>query len=183
MSRIGKKPIDIPSEVEVKVGERQIDVKGPKGSLSLEYRPNVKFEQDGNLLVVVNPGDKKENRKYHGLYRTLVANMVRGVTEGFAKNLEIHGQGYKAGVKEGKLELQIGYSHPVVLEIPKGMEVKVEEKRGEKLVLVDVWGIDKQAVGQFAANIRAIRKPEPYKGKGIRYKDEYVRRKQGKKTV
>jgi large subunit ribosomal protein L6 len=183
LSRIGKKPINIPSGVEVKIGDRQVDIKGPKGNLSIEYRPNVQFELDGDTLAVVNSGDKKENRKYHGLYRTLVANMVVGVTEGFTKNLEIHGQGYHAGVKDGKLELNIGYSHAVLMDIPKGMDVKVEEKRGEKLILVDIWGIDKQEVGQFAANVRAWRKPEPYKGKGIRYKGEYIRHKQGKKTV
>jgi large subunit ribosomal protein L6 len=183
LSRIGKKPIKLPSGVDVEVEDRNINVKGPKGSLSLEYLPNVAFEQDGDALVVVNIGDTKENRKFHGLFRTLVANMVEGVTDGFTRKLEVRGQGYKASVNGNNLELNIGYSHPVIMEIPKGMEVKVEEKRGEKLILIDVFGIDKQAVGQFAANIRAVRKPEPYKGKGIRYKDEYVRQKQGKKTV
>jgi large subunit ribosomal protein L6 len=183
LSRIGKKPIAIPTGVEVKLEDGRIDVRGPKGSLSLEYLHNVRFERDGDLLRVVNIGDRKENRKFHGLYRTLVANMVHGVTEGFTKRLEIHGQGYKAAVQGRKLELHLGFSHPVIMEIPEGMEVKVEEKRGEKMILIDIRGIDKQAVGQFAANIRALRKPEPYKGKGIRYADEYVRRKQGKKTV
>jgi large subunit ribosomal protein L6 len=183
LSRIGKKPIEIPSGVEIKVDDRKVDVNGPKGSLSLEYRPNVQFERDGDRLNVVNVGESKENRKYHGLYRTLVANMVTGVSEGFFRRLEIHGQGYRAELQGNKLVLQIGYSHPVIFEVPKDMEVKVEEKRGEKQVWIDIWGIDKQALGQFAANIRKMRKPEPYKGKGIRYSGERVRQKQGKKTV
>ncbi len=183
MSRIGKRPIEIPTGVDIKIDDGTVDVKGPKGSLSIEYRPNVKFELDGRHLNVVNIDNSKENRKYHGLYRTLVANMVTGVTVGFLKRLEIHGQGYRAELKGNKLELQLGYSHPVIFDVPGGMEVKVEERRGDKQVWIDVWGIDKQAVGQFAANIRRKREPEPYKGKGIRYKGEHVRQKQGKKTV
>jgi large subunit ribosomal protein L6 len=167
----------------VKFEDGRIDVKGPKGDLSLDYLPHVKFERDGDSLRVINIGDKKDNRKYQGLYRTLVANMIQGVTEGFKRRLEVHGQGYKGAVVGRKLELNLGFSHPLVFEIPAGMEVEVEEKRGEKIILIDIWGIDKQAVGQLAANIRASRKPEPYKGKGVRYAGEYVRRKQGKKTV
>jgi large subunit ribosomal protein L6 len=183
LSRVGKKPIPIPSGVEVDIEESLVRVKGPKGKLSMDYLPRVKFERDGEELRVINVGDSKDNRKYHGLYRSLAANMVMGVTEGFTKRLEVHGQGYRASTSGNKLELHIGYSHPVIFDIPDGMEIKVEEKRGEKLILIDIWGIDKHQVGQFAANVRAVRKTEPYKGKGIRYAKEYVRHKQGKKTV
>jgi len=183
LSRIGRIPVPIPSGVEVDIGESLVRVKGPKGELRLEYLPRVKFERDGEELKVLNVGDVKENRKFHGLYRSLVANMVKGVSEGFTRRLEVHGQGYRASTQGRKLELHIGYSHPVIFDIPEGMEVKVEEKRGEKLILIDIWGIDKHEVGQFAANVRATRKPEPYKGKGIRYTNEHVRQKQGKKTV
>jgi large subunit ribosomal protein L6 len=180
---VGKKPIPVPEGVEVNIDEHTVNVKGPKGELNLDYLPAVTIERDGDEIKVLNIDEKKENRKFHGLYRSLVANMVKGVTKGFAKRLEVHGQGYRASVKGSKLELHIGFSHPVIFDIPDGIEVKVEEKRGEKLILIDIWGIDKQVVGQLAANIRASRKPEPYKGKGIRYSDEYVRHKQGKKTV
>ena len=183
MSRVGRKPIPLPGGVEVNIEERNISVKGPKGELSLDYLPTVSIERDGDEIRVANIDGSKENRKFHGLYRSLVANMVKGVTEGFTKRLEVHGQGYRASTQGKKLELHIGYSHTVIFDIPDGMEVKVEEKRGEKLILIDIWGIDRHAVGQFAANIRAARKPEPYKGKGIRYSDERVRTKQGKKTV
>lgn len=183
MSRIGRKPIPIPSGVEVDIRDNLVEVKGPKGELSLGYLPAVKIERDGDEIKVSNIDGAKENRKFHGLYRSLVANMVHGVTEGFSRRLEIHGQGYRASTQSGMLELHIGYSHPVLFLIPEGMEVKVEEKRGEKLILIDLWGIDKHQVGQFAANIRATRKPSAYKGKGIRYSDEYVKIKPGKKTV
>jgi len=183
LSRVGRKPIPIPKGVQVNFEDRTVTVIGPKGELRLEYLPAVKIEHDGTLLRVSNDTGSKENRKFHGLYRTLVANMIQGVTQGFQRRLEIRGQGYRAAVQGGMLELHVGYSHPVLFDIPKGMEVKVEEKRGEKLILIDIQGVDKQLVGQFAANVRAIRVPEPYKGKGIRYTEEYVRQKQGKKTV
>ncbi len=183
MSRIGRIPVPIPAGVTVNIEETRVSAKGPKGELDFEYLPVVGFEREGEEIKVVNIDGSKETRKFHGLYRSLLANLVKGVSEGFEKKLEIHGQGYRAAMQGDKLELFIGYSHPVVFEVPKGMQVKVEEKRGEKLILVDIWGIDKQQVGQFAANVRAMRKPEPYKGKGIRYASEHVRQKQGKKTV
>ena len=183
MSRVGRKPIPIPHGVQVNIEDRTVVVKGPKGELKLDYLPAVKIEHEGDTLKVSNESGTKENRKFHGLYRTLVANMIQGVTEGFSRRLEVHGQGYRAAVQGGMLELHVGYSHPVLFMIPKGMVVKVEEKRGEKLILIDIHGVDKQVVGQFAANVRAVRVPEPYKGKGIRYTEEYVRQKQGKKTV
>jgi large subunit ribosomal protein L6 len=183
LSRIGRKPIPIPKGVEVSIEESRVSVKGPKGALAVDYLPAVRFEREGDSLRVINVDESKINRKFHGLYRSLVANSIKGVHEGFTRRLEVFGQGYRAVVDGRMLELFIGYSHPIIFGIPEGMEVKVEEKRGDKLIIIDIWGIDKQAVGQFAANIRAKRPPEPYKGKGIRYTGEYVRQKQGKKTV
>ena len=156
---------------------------GPKGSLNMEYLPYVTFELGENQLLVKNVGETKENRKFHGLYRSLAANMVTGVSEGFTKKMEIRGQGYRASSGDGKIELHVGHSHPVFLDIPDGIECKIEEKRGEKLILIELRGNDKQQLGQFAEDIRKVRPPEPYKGKGIRYSDEYVRQKQGKKTI
>ncbi|MBI4049719.1 MAG: 50S ribosomal protein L6 [Candidatus Doudnabacteria bacterium] len=175
MSRIGKKPIAIPSGVTAEIKERTLKVKGPKGELSLEIHPKVKLnKQDSELLVEINDKESKQEKALWGLFRSLVNNMVLGVTTGFVKNLEINGVGYKAAVSAKKLVLNLGYSHPVELAIPAGLEAKVEKN------VITVSGADKQAVGQFAAVVRQTRPPEPYKGKGIKYADEVIRRKAGK---
>ena len=176
MSRIGKQPIAIPSGVEVTLAGAHVTVKGPKGTLDLEAPPTISVTREGDELIVTRPDDERENRSLHGLTRSLVANMVQGVAEGYARDLEIVGVGYRA-IAQGpsKLELQLGFSHPVHFDAPDGItfEVPVPTK-------ITVRGFDKQLVGQVAANIRKIRKPEPYKGKGIRYADERVLRKAGK---
>lgn len=175
MSRIGKKPIEIPAGVEVKIDGNNISVKGPKGSLNLAVNKLVKVEQQDNTvqLTIKNGEDSKENALW-GLFRSLVNNMVIGVTEGFQKQLEINGVGYKAAVNGKKLILNVGYSHPVEFNIPEGIDCQVEKN------IITITGIDKQVVGEVAANIRKVRKPEPYKGKGIKYIDEVIRRKVGK---
>ena len=175
MSRIGRKPIVVPAGVEVKLDGNHISVKGPKGSLDSLIHPLISVEMKDGELNVTRPNDGKEARSLHGLTRTLVANMVQGVTEGFKKELEIVGIGYRAAKKGNNLEMNIGYSHPVVMEEKNGITIEVPEPT--KIV---VNGIDKQAVGQFAAEIREKRPPEPYKGKGIRYAGEFVARKEGK---
>jgi large subunit ribosomal protein L6 len=176
MSRIGKQPITIPSGVEVTLDGARVTVKGPKGTLDLVAPPTITVSREGEDIVVTRPDDERENRSLHGLTRSLVANMVHGVSEGYARDLEIVGVGYRA-IAQGpsRLELQLGFSHPVHFEAPDGVtfEVPVPTK-------ITVRGFDKQLVGQVAANIRKIRKPEPYKGKGIRYADERVLRKAGK---
>ena len=175
MSRIGKKPIEIPAGVEVKLDGTVITVKGPKGTLTRELHPNITVEIEGNTINVSRPNDNKENRSLHGLTRTLISNMVIGVNETFKKELEVNGIGYRCEVKGQVLTLKIGYSHDVVMTAPEGVTVEVPTPN--KVV---VSGPDKQVVGQFAANIREKRPPEPYKGKGIKYVDEYIRRKEGK---
>jgi large subunit ribosomal protein L6 len=176
MSRIGKAPIPVPGGVEIAIGDGRIRVKGPKGELSRELPEQVTVRQDGETLVVERVDDSREARSMHGLIRSLVANMVTGVTEGFRKELDIVGVGYRAAAK-GKdgLELALGFSHPVSVTAPEGIEFVVPQP-----TRIEVHGIDKQLVGQVAADIRAWRKPEPYKGKGVRYVDEHVRRKAGK---
>jgi large subunit ribosomal protein L6 len=175
MSRIGKQPIPVPSGVEVKIDGSTVMVKGPKGELSQSFAPAMKIEQGDGVVTVTRPDDARENRSLHGLTRTLVANMVAGVSEGFSKNLEIQGVGYRAAMNGSTLEMQLGFSHPVVIVPPDGIkfEVPVPTK-------VTVSGIDKQKVGQVASEVRGWRPPEPYKGKGVRYEGEYVRRKLGK---
>jgi large subunit ribosomal protein L6 len=176
MSRIGKAPIPVPSGVDVKIEGRAITVKGPKGTLSHEVAEPIVVRQDGDELVVERPDDERRSRSLHGLTRTLVNNMVVGVSQGFRKDLEIIGVGYRATAQgDNKLELSLGSSHPVRVEAPAGITFEVPA-----VTRIGVIGIDKQAVGQVAANIRSIRKPEPYKGKGIRYVGEYVIRKAGK---
>ena len=175
MSRIGRAPINIPSGVDVALRERAVTVKGPKGELSLTLAEPMEVRIDGSVVTVMRPDDAQRNRQLHGLTRTLIANMVGGVTKGFTRLLEIQGVGYRAQMQGGKLNLQLGFSHPVVVEPPAGLTISVEGTNK-----ITVSGADKQAVGQLAAQIRGIRPPEPYKGKGIRHEGEYVRRKLGK---
>ena len=175
MSRIGKKPIEIPAGVDVQIDGTLITVKGPKGTLSRNVHPNMIVEKDGNTITVSRPNDDKMNRSLHGLTRTLINNMVVGTNESYKKELEVNGVGYRCEVKGNVLTLKIGYSHDVVMTAPEGVTIEVPTPNK-----VIVSGPDKQVVGQFAANIREKRPPEPYKGKGIKYVDEYIRRKEGK---
>ncbi|NLJ58767.1 MAG: 50S ribosomal protein L6 [Tissierellia bacterium] len=175
MSRIGIKPINIPEKVEVKIdADNQAVVKGPKGELKQQLPKSMNIEIEGNEVIVTRPSESKEDRSLHGLTRTLINNMVIGVTEGYQKTLEIVGVGYRAQKQGNKLILNLGFSHPVEMEDPQGIETSVE---GAKVI---IKGIDKQQVGNYAAVIRDWRRPEPYKGKGIKYIDEVVRRKAGK---
>jgi large subunit ribosomal protein L6 len=176
MSRIGRLPITVPSGVDVTIDGQTVTVKGPKGTLSHEIREPIAIDRgDDGTLTVTRPDDERLSRSLHGLSRTLVANMVTGVTQGYEKKLEIVGVGYRVQAKGSDLEFAVGYSHPVVVTPPEGIDFVVESP-----TKFSVSGIDKQQVGQVAANIRKIRKPEPYKGKGIRYAGEHVRRKVGK---
>src|SRR5437660_718738 len=176
MSRIGKAPIPVPSGVDVAVGDGNVTVKGPKGTLARRLPPDITVRQDGDQLVVERPDDEREHRALHGLTRSLVNNMVVGVTDGFSKDLEIVGVGYRATAQgPSRLELALGFSHPVVVDAPEGVSFEVPAPTP-----ITVRGIDKQIVGQVAANIRKVRKPEPYKGKGVRYAGEVVQRKAGK---
>ena len=176
MSRIGRAPIPVPAGVEVKIEENNhITVKGPKGSMERKLAPQMTVELKDGVIHVSRPNDSKENRSLHGLTRTLVANMVHGVHDGFAKTLEVNGVGYRASKEGKKLVLNIGYSHPVEVEETEGITIEVPNAN-----TVVIHGIDKQRVGQFAADIRAKRPPEPYKGKGIKYSYEVVRHKEGK---
>src|SRR5215203_5514782 len=177
MSRIGRKPVPVPDAVSVEIGEGDIAVKGPKGELRQVLSPEMKIEQEDGTVTVSRPTDRGEHRALHGLTRSLIANMVEGVTDGFEKRLEIQGVGYRAALKGKKLELALGYSHPVAVDAPEGIEFEVPQP-----TRVVVRGISKQAVGETAANIRKKRPPEPYKGKGIRYEGEYVARKVGKRA-
>lgn len=175
MSRVGNAPIEIPSGVEVRVEGTNVTVKGPKGELSQVFDKNMKIEQAENILTVKRPNDERETMAMHGLTRSLLNNMVEGVSKGFEKKLELTGVGYRAQVKGRDLELQLGYSHPVLIKCPEG--ITFESPSQEE---VFVKGIDKQLVGEVAANIRKKRPPEPYKGKGIKYEGEHIRRKLGK---
>jgi len=177
MSRIGKKPIPIPSGVEVQITPGSVTVKGPKGSLSERVSPEMAVSQEDGSIVITRPTDRGQHRALHGLTRSLVANMVTGVTEGFEKRLEIQGVGYRAALKGSDLELLLGFSHPVTVKAPQGIDFEVPQP-----TQVVVRGISKQQVGEVAAQIRKWRPPEPYKGKGIRYADEYVQRKVGKRA-
>ncbi len=177
MSRIGKVPIAIPSGVQVTVADRQVKVKGPKGELSFNYSTLVEISQEGEMIVIKRNGDESQARAFHGLTRALVSNMVKGVSVGFEKKLQLIGVGFKAMVSGKKLILSLGFSHPIEFMIPEG--IKIENDKEDKNGLV-ISGIDCQKVGETAAQIRKFRKPEPYKGKGIRYLGEVVRRKAGK---
>ena len=175
MSRIGRAPIAIPAGVDVVVDGSTVTVKGAKGTLTRTMNSNITITKDGDTITVTRPNDAKENRSLHGLTRTLIANMIEGVSTGFKKELEIIGIGYRAEVKGNTLVMKIGFSHDVIMEAPEGVTIELPSQT--KII---VSGADKQVVGQFAAEIREKRPPEPYKGKGIRYVDEYVRRKEGK---
>ncbi len=175
MSRIGRAPIAVPAGVEVKIDGHVITVKGPKGELTREIHPAITAELEAGQILVKRPNDEKLNRSLHGLTRSLIHNMVVGVTEGYKKELEINGVGYRASKEGKKLVLNVGYSHPVNVEEVEGITIEVPSQNS-----IVISGIDKQLVGQFAADVRKKRPPEPYKGKGIKYKDEVVRRKEGK---
>jgi large subunit ribosomal protein L6 len=175
MSRIGKLPVAVPKGVDVKVDGQSIKVKGPKGELEREVHQDIRLHQDEGKLVVTRQGDSPYHRALHGLTRALVANMVHGVSDGFSKTLELQGVGYRAQQMGKNIQVAVGYSHPVDVQAPGGIQLEVEGTNK-----IHVRGIDKELVGQVAAEIRALRPPEPYKGKGIRYEGEYVRRKAGK---
>ena len=175
MSRIGRKPINIPAGVEVKVDGSCVTVKGPKGTLTQKFQPSMNIAVEGAEIVVTRPNDDKESRSLHGLTRTLIHNMVVGVTEGFKKELEVNGVGYRVQKQGTNLVMNLGFSHQVI--VPETDEIKIDVPAPNKII---INGIDKQKVGQFAAEVREKRPPEPYKGKGIKYIDEVVRRKEGK---
>jgi len=175
MSRIGRQPVPVPAGVDVTIVGREITVKGPKGTLTRILNPDMRVSKEDSTIVVERPSEAKPHKQLHGLTRTLVANMVIGVTEGYRKSLEITGVGYRAAKVGDKLQLNLGYSHPIEMDPPAGISFEVENPT--KLAVV---GIDKELVGQVAAKVRATRKPEPYKGKGVRYSGEVIRRKAGK---
>lgn len=175
MSRIGLKPITIPAGVDVNINSNTVTVKGPNGTLTMDAHPNMDISVEGSEIIVKRPNDQKENRSLHGLTRSLVANMVTGVTEGFKKTLEVNGVGYRVQLQGNKLVMNLGFSHQVTMEAPEG--IKIECPSANSIV---ISGADKQKVGQFAAQVREKRPPEPYKGKGIKYSDEHIRRKEGK---
>jgi len=176
MSRIGKKPVAIPANVTTTVEGKTLSVKGPKGTLTLAMRDEIEYGLEDGMITVKPANATKAARAFWGMQRTLVANLVTGVTDGFTKTLEITGVGYRANATGRKLKLQLGYSHDVDMDIPEGVEVKTPDQ-----TTVEISGADKQKVGQFAAEIRRWRKPEPYKGKGIKYRGEFIFRKEGKK--
>lgn len=176
MSRIGKKPIDIPKGVEVTIdSDNTVSVKGPKGQLTYKFNPNISINKNENQIVVERKSDDPFSRSIHGTTRAILNNMIKGVTEGFSEELEIVGIGYRASIKGNNLELILGYSHPINYPIPKDVQISVEGNTNIK-----IFGVDKQRVGQVAAEIRSFKKPDPYKGKGIRYKGEVIKLKAGK---
>ncbi|MED3623408.1 50S ribosomal protein L6 [Neobacillus thermocopriae] len=175
MSRVGKKPIEIPAGVTVTLNNNTVTVKGPKGELTRTFNPDMNINIEENVITISRPSDVKEHRALHGTTRAVIANMIEGVSKGFEKSLELIGVGYRAQKQGNKLVLNVGYSHPVEIEPEKGLEIEVPSN-----TKVTVKGADKERVGALAANIRQVRPPEPYKGKGIRYEGEYVRRKEGK---
>jgi large subunit ribosomal protein L6 len=180
MSRIGKKPVAIPSGVDIKVNkDNEIVVKGPKGELRQAVDRDIAIEVLDNQIEFKRPTDQIRHRALHGLYRALVGNMVTGVTEGFKKELELVGVGYKASNQGNILDLSLGYSHNIIIEVPKELKVTTTQEKGDN-PRIFLEGVDKQLLGQVAAKIRSLRKPEPYKGKGVKYKNEFIRRKAGK---
>lgn len=180
MSRIGKKPVSVPSGVTVTVsGDNKVIVKGPKGQLEQNIDRDISIEVKDGVIQVVRPTDQIRHRAMHGLYRALLSNMVTGVTEGFKKELELVGVGYKASNQGNLLDLSLGYSHNIIIDVPKELKVTTTQEKGDN-PRIFLESIDKQLLGQVAAKIRSLRKPEPYKGKGVKYKGEYIRRKAGK---
>jgi len=176
MSRIGKQPVPVPSGVDVTINGRNVSVKGPKGTLTLDISEPITVDRsDDGAIVVTRPDDERRSRSLHGLSRTLVANLVTGVTEGYTTKMDIFGVGYRVALKGNTLEFALGYSHPVIIEAPEGITFAVETP-----TKFSITGIDKQQVGQISANIRRLRRPDPYKGKGVRYEGEQIRRKVGK---
>ena len=176
MSRVGRKPIEMPSGVEAKIETGKVTVKGPLGEISQSMNPKLTVKKDNNKLVVERPSDQKLYRELHGLTRNLIANMVTGVSKGYEKTLEITGVGFKAAAQGTNLMLSLGFSHPIVYPLPKGIKATVDAKQTQ----ITLKGIDKQLVGQIAANLRSLKKPEPYKGKGIKYSTEVIHSKEGK---
>lgn len=179
MSRVGNAPINIPAGVEVKITEGNITVKGPKGELSQDIDSCITFKQEGTELIAERSTEMKDHKAKHGLYRSLVNNMVIGVSEGYKIQQELHGVGYRANTSGQQLELALGFSHPIIIELPAEVKVTAETVKGQP-PLITLESHDKQLIGQVAAKIRSFRKPEPYKGKGIRFKGEHIRRKAGK---
>lgn len=176
MSRVGKKPIEIPSGVETKIETGKITVKGPLGEMSQDVNPKLTIKKEANTLLVERPSNQKVYRELHGLTRNLIANMVTGVSKGYERTLEIAGVGFKAAAQGSNLMLSLGFSHPIVYPLPKGIKATVDAKQTQ----IVLKGVDKQLVGQIAANLRSLKKPEPYKGKGIKYSTEVIQRKEGK---
>ncbi|MDZ7718122.1 MAG: 50S ribosomal protein L6 [Balneolaceae bacterium] len=183
MSRIGKRPVPFTDKVELSIGaDNVVTVKGEKGTGTVRIHPDITVETKDNEIVITRPSESKEHKSLHGLYRSLLSNMVEGVTEGYKKSLEIIGVGYRATYTNGILELNLGYSHPIYFVPPEGIDIEVDTK-SRKNPVIHISGINKELVGQVAAKLRSLRKPEPYKGKGVRYLDEYVRRKAGKSAA
>jgi large subunit ribosomal protein L6 len=180
MSRIGKLPISIPTGVTVTIDGHKLNIKGPKGELNYECHPNIKVEQNDQKIFVSRPNDEKQNRALHGTNRSNINNMVEGVSKGFSKQLEVKGVGYRFNISGKKISFSLGYSHPIDFQLPEGIEANSDE---ENKNLLTISGINKQLVGESAARIRELRKPEPYKGKGVRYVGEHVVIKQGKKAA
>ena len=176
MSRVGRKPIEMPSGVEAKIETGKVTVKGPLGEISQSMNPKLTVKKENNKLVVERPSEQKLYRELHGLTRNLIANMVTGVSKGYEKTLDITGVGFKAATQGTNLMLSLGFSHPIVYPLPKGIKATVDAKQTQ----ITLKGIDKQLVGQIAANLRSLKKPEPYKGKGIKYSTEVIHRKEGK---
>ena len=176
MSRIGKQPIDIPGGVDIKINKREVTIKGPKGQLQWEYPEVLAVDLKDNQMVIKRPDDSKQKKALQGLARSLMANMVTGVMNGFSRDLELHGIGYRVQLQGNKLIFSLGYSHPIEFELPEGIKAEVDKKQTK----ITVSGIDKQLVGQVAANLKELRLPDAYKGKGIRYADERIRLKPGK---
>ncbi len=176
MSRVGKKPIEIPSGVEARLETGKVTVKGPLGEISQIVNPKLTIKKESNTLVVERPSNQKLYRELHGLTRNLIANMVTGVSKGYEKTLEISGVGFKAAAQGSNLMLSLGFSHPIIYPMPKGIKATVDAKQTQ----ITLKGVDKQLVGQIASNIRSLKKPEPYKGKGIKYSTEVIKRKEGK---
>lgn len=174
MSRIGRKPITVPAGVSVEISDQNVKVTGPKGSLQQQLMPSIKAKLDGNIILVTKEIENPETQRSFGLMRTLINNMVTGVSEGFTRGLEINGVGFRAAVAGNQITFSLGFSHPVIFNLPQGVDAKIEKN------VITLSGFDKQLVGQVAANIRDLKKPEPYKGKGIKYVEERIRRKAGK---